>query len=90
MKSNINIDPMVFPTLLTQMGFEVLEEIVSKENHPLKHPMAIFKKHKIDTNSQWLWTVILNTVLVIHFSVLKWDDRLSKDQKYLFLRCNVI
>ena len=52
MKSNINIDPMTFPTLLAQMGFVILEEIVSKEDHPLKHPMTIFKKHKIDTNSQ--------------------------------------
>lgn len=52
MKGFINIDPIKFPMELPKMGFEFIEEIMATEKHPLKHPLAMFRKVKVDRDSQ--------------------------------------
>lgn len=50
MKHNINIDPLTIPSLLSHMGFDFMEEIMSKPQHALKHPIALFRRKNIENS----------------------------------------
>lgn len=48
MQTIITIDPLTFPSILSHMGFNLLEEVQSKSEYPLKHPLVILRKIPVE------------------------------------------
>lgn len=40
----MSIDPLTLPSLLTNIGFDLVEELMSQSSRALKHPLSIFRK----------------------------------------------